>query len=265
MFKEGKHIAYLVLGYGLFQLLCATFFGADMFVSDQLNKTLYFSMLFMISIFSEFAIVILALKGFKNYEYKLLAFALSFSISALITGCLLYTFFAQMNGNLWIYIISFIIVSLPPSIWLLVRIIFDNADVKITEMVKATVHPSEKFEGVQEKVFHLENENGKLLLEVPVRRIICYEANDNYVITYYLNEEEQLKKSMERISLKKIEEILHSEGVEFARVHKSYLINVDYLSDIKGRSQAYRIQLRFFEELIPVSRAFDISTLPRVK
>jgi DNA-binding LytR/AlgR family response regulator len=132
-------------------------------------------------------------------------------------------------------------------------------------MVKATVHPSEKFEGVQEKVFHLENENGKLLLEVPVRRIICYEANDNYVITYYLNEEEQLKKSMERISLKKIEEILHSEGVEFARVHKSYLINVDYLSDIKGRSQAYRIQLRFFEELIPVSRAFDISTLPRVK
>jgi DNA-binding LytR/AlgR family response regulator len=132
-------------------------------------------------------------------------------------------------------------------------------------MVMATVHRSEESEGEQEKVFHLENENGKLLLEVPIKSIICYEANDNYVITYYLNEEGQLKKSMERISLKKIEEILHSEGVEFARVHKSYLINVDYLSDIKGRSQAYRIQLRFFEELIPVSRAFDISALPRVK
>ena len=94
MFKEGKHIAYLVLGYGLFQLLCAAFFGADMFVSDQLNKTLYFTMLFIISIVSEFAIVILALKGFKKYEYQLLAFALSFSISALITGFILYTFFA---------------------------------------------------------------------------------------------------------------------------------------------------------------------------
>jgi hypothetical protein len=265
MFKERRHIVFLVLGYGLFQLLCAVFFGADMFINNQLNKLLYFSMLLMFTIFTESLIVIVALKGFKKYEYQLLSFALSFSISAFITGVSLYIFFAQMNGNLWIYLISFIIVSLPPSIWLLVRIIFDNADVKITEMVSATVHRSEESEGVHEKVFHLENENGKLLLEVPIKRIVCYEANDNYVITYYLNEDEQLKKSMERISLKKIEEILHAEGVEFARVHKSYLINVDFLLEIKGRSQAYRLQLRFFEELIPVSRAFDISTLPRVK
>ena len=52
--------------------------------------------------------------------------------------------------------------------------------------------------------FVLTNENGKVLLDVKTNKIICFEANDNYAVTYYINDKDEVKKSMERISLKKI-------------------------------------------------------------
>ena len=108
----------------------------------------------------------------------------------------------------------------------------------------------------------IENENGKILLDIPIKNIICFEANDNYVVTYYLDREERLKKSMERISLKKIEEIVEGLNVDnFTRVHKSYLINKSFLEEIKGKAQAHKLKLYHLELLIPVSRAYPINKL----
>jgi DNA-binding LytR/AlgR family response regulator len=110
--------------------------------------------------------------------------------------------------------------------------------------------------------FVLENESGKVLLNVFISQIICFEANDNYVITYYMNKQNELKKSMERISLKKIEEILDGLGVSsFSRVHKSYLIHKAYIEEIKGKAQAQKIKLKNLELLVPVSRSFQVATL----
>ena len=97
-------------------------------------------------------------------------------------------------------------------------------------------------------------------MKVPVKQVICFEANDNYVVTYFLDKEGKLKKSMERISLKKIDEILDSIHIDyFSRVHKSYLINHLMIEEIKGKAQAQKIKLKNLEILIPVSRSFDLS------
>ena len=66
--------------------------------------------------------------------------------------------------------------------------------------------------------------------------------------------------SMERISLKRIDEIVDNLGVDhFSRVHKSYLINHLMIEEIKGKAQAQKIKLMNLEILIPVSRTFDLS------
>ena len=110
-----------------------------------------------------------------------------------------------------------------------------------------------------DKVFKLENEAGKVLLEVESKRIICFEANDNYVIAYYLSKDGELVKTLERTSLKKVDEIISGIEPGFQRVHKSYIVNPNFVEKISGRSQAYKLNVSYLESPIPVSRKFDIS------
>jgi hypothetical protein len=107
--------------------------------------------------------------------------------------------------------------------------------------------------------FVLENEQGKVLLDVPLQSIICFEANDNYVTTYYLDEEGTLKKSFERFALKQIEAILANFSLEFLRVHRSYIVNAEKVIKVSGKSQAYKLHVSHFDKEIPVSRSVDVA------
>jgi DNA-binding LytR/AlgR family response regulator len=148
-----------------------------------------------------------------------------------------------------------LITSFLPTLIFLLYLIFIETKEKFSI---ATFGQNDSDDGSQ-KTFRLENTNGKLLLEVEIGKIICFEANDNYVVTYFLRHDDELSKSMERISLKKIEEMIENEGIKFERVHKSYLINPLFFDEVKGRSQAYKIKMKHFKQLIPVSRSYDVS------
>jgi DNA-binding LytR/AlgR family response regulator len=110
-------------------------------------------------------------------------------------------------------------------------------------------------------VFKLENEKGKTLIELEADKIICFESNDNYVIIYYLSEDNKLLKSMERSSLKKIEKILFDMNLYYHRVHKSYIINPLYVEKVFGKAQAHKLKVSYLEFEVPISRSFDITSL----
>ncbi len=81
--------------------------------------------------------------------------------------------------------------------------------------------------------------------------LIYLQASDNYV-ECFLQKPEGLQRHVVRSTLKEMEDQL--THLSFFRVHRSYLVNLDQIEDLVGRSPSYQIQMKHPELLIPVSR-----------
>jgi beta-galactosidase beta subunit len=181
---------------------------------------------------------------------------ISYLFSASISAVLCYVLFDIKPAVFYILLSAFLIPSLFPLISNFLQGLFQETKFQESEGIDKADRNSEDIR------FKIENESGKLLLDLSVHNIICFESNDNYALTYYFDKEGKVKKSMDRISLKRIEELLTELNVEyFFRVHKSYLVNQIYIEAIKGRAQAHKLKLNQMDILIPVSRTFSIDVL----
>lgn len=247
--------------FALLQLSGNAFLDGQQFLNVKLSIGIYFMSLFVVVFVLTYLMMFIAERQSPSNRSLILKI-ITYPLVGACTSIILFFTFRTEDADFAIYSISFLLLSLPLAIWSFLQSMFDEADEKITQMVKARVAAAPMDESnIKEVLFHLENENGKLLLEVPVSRIICYEADDNYVLTHYLEDDGTVKRSMERISLRRIEQLLAEEQIQFLRVHKSYLINPEFVADLKGRSQAYKLQLKDFDQLVPVSRSYDVSRL----
>jgi DNA-binding LytR/AlgR family response regulator len=121
-----------------------------------------------------------------------------------------------------------------------------------------TVSKNEIIGDSQTQHFILENTKGKAVFDLPFESLICFEANDNYINIFFIDSKQQLQKRLERMSMKKVEELLNHSDSSFLRVHKSYVVNKLFIKEIKGKSQAYRILLEHLDFEIPVSRRLQI-------
>lgn len=100
-------------------------------------------------------------------------------------------------------------------------------------------------------------------LNLAIKDLLCFEANDNYTAIYYLRDG-KVKKELYRITLKKIEDQVKGYG-QIIRCHKSYIINVGMVSKVTGNAQGYKLQMTGVEVLIPVSRSFPKSMISNLK
>lgn len=234
-----------------------------------------FSLFFLYSI--SFMLVV-GLNVFFNSLFVKNTFLKSYVFLNYLTSSFLSGVFVSIlvGDSLNVYLVlisSFVIPSLLPTLFVFLSSLFlgnksETKEEDEGEVKELSGHQNEK-EIIQDQIieetnidFVLTNENGKVLLDVKTNKIICFEANDNYAVTYYLNDKDEVKKSMERISLKKIEDILKRiSASSFERVHKSYLINTKYVEEITGKAQAYKLEMSRLQFKIPVSRSFKISVL----
>ncbi|MFN6013380.1 MAG: LytTR family DNA-binding domain-containing protein [Flavobacteriales bacterium] len=264
MTKLIKNRSLISVVFGIYQMLIGLFFGGYVFLQSDVNLWMYLATVFIYIAGVQFIIVTIESRIERSQTVRALFLSASFMLSAVIGGSLSYLTFTARLDHFLIYISSFLISAFLPTVLFLLYFIYQDAEERISDLKKVSLKDSRNDTAdTKQKIFHLENENGKILLEVPVERIIFYEANDNYVITHYMDKNDQPKRSMERASLKKIEELLAREQVSFFRVHKSYLINPDYLDEIKGKAQAYKLQKRQDYEQNQVSRSYYISFLEK--
>jgi len=105
--------------------------------------------------------------------------------------------------------------------------------------------------------FELMNTKGKVSFSVNLPDIVCFEANDNYLTIYYV-ENEKLYKQMERLSMRKAEEMTEALNDVFLRVHKSFLVNRSFITAISGKAQHHKLNVSHMEFEIPVSRRVNI-------
>ena len=260
--------------FAIYQLILVIVFDVVSFFDNSVNSFNFYSFVLII-VFGVHFLTHSIIDNIKaEIGIKRIVNSTSFVVTAFVSSISIWWIF-EGGISIIIYLISsFLIPSLFPAIgYFLISLFKENlAEVEVVNSVTNSMNnsvinkvedvqfvPEKKIEDIQ---FVLENENGKELLNIPMKSILCFEANDNYVVTYYIDKQEKLKKSMERVSLKKIEEIIQTLNVEnFSRVHKSYLINRDEVEEIRGKAQAHKLKLNYLEILVPVSRSFQISIL----
>lgn len=194
----------------------------------------------------------------KNRGLKQLVVFLGFTLSPTLAGLLTFPYLNVDPETFAMFINGFTVISIPFVAFVILWIIYEDIKHKIN-IAGQTV----EIQTEQEPIFKLANDKGKTLVEFNLKEVICFEANDNYVVIYHLNASNEVEKSMQRISLKKIENLIQEIPMEFKRVHKSYLINPTHIDKIDGKAQAYRIQMKHFDKEIPVSRNFKLSDISR--
>lgn len=98
-----------------------------------------------------------------------------------------------------------------------------------------------------------QNQNEELMINSS--DLLFIKAADNYIEVYYL-ERGEVRNSMLRNTLKSVEEIF-TENENIIRCHKSYLVNLQYVNNVSGNAQGYKLHFRFTDIPIPVSRKLN--------
>ncbi len=253
-----KNRSLIAVSYGIYSALIVFFFDSFSFVNPAPASVLgYVSLIGFVSLVEFVLLELVRVQMLNGKNFRGL-FVSSFHISGLVASCCCWLMFHGEESSWFLFITTFLVSALLPAMIVVLYFIFNEAKLKISTK---EILVEEKSEIEYVPLFCLESETGKTLLKLPIDQLICFEANDNYVIIYYFDKSNNVKKMMERFSLKKMEEILSLENTKFERVHKSFLINPSRLIAISGKAQAYKLELQGLESLIPVSRSYSINLL----
>jgi len=86
-------------------------------------------------------------------------------------------------------------------------------------------------------------------LNLNLEDIVYVKAEGNYVEIFLKNG----NKSLKRLTMKSLESILQTH-TNFIKTHRSYLVNMDQIASISGNAQGYKLQLKSYSSIVPVSR-----------
>lgn len=194
-------------------------------------------------------------KKFVRAQLRSVFFCLSFVLPLILSGAIIWFINTDDSNHFILFISTYFVASILPTLIVLLFILFIR--------LKHSPNPHVTFDTPNKKItyFELVNSKRKTTLKIDSNNILYFESNDNYVVSYYLDEDKKLNKSMDRLSLKSVEAMLQDNSIQFKRVHKSYLINPIHIKKVSGRSQAYKIEMLHTDTEIPVSRTFDVSSI----
>lgn len=105
------------------------------------------------------------------------------------------------------------------------------------------------------------NTDGKQRITLDAKNVVYFKSDDNYIDAYTTKEEELISKTF-RATMKSLEATLQSYP-QFVRVHRSFIINLNYCVPFKPSSNKNQITLKYngTEVSIPVSRKYKKNLL----
>ncbi|WP_288438561.1 LytTR family DNA-binding domain-containing protein [uncultured Chryseobacterium sp.] len=99
-------------------------------------------------------------------------------------------------------------------------------------------------------------------LTIDEKDFLCVQSMENYC-TFYFLEENSVKKVLIRISLSNALQQIETDSVK--KCHRSYIVNLRKVKDLKGNAQGYKLILPEIDFEIPVSRSFIPSIIPQLQ
>lgn len=91
---------------------------------------------------------------------------------------------------------------------------------------------------------------------------LCAQSMENYC-TFYFLENNTIKKLLVRISLSNALQQIETSSVK--KCHRSYIVNLGKVKNLKGNAQGYKLILPEIGFEIPVSRSFISSIIPQLQ
>ena len=195
---------------------------------------------FMSIIFADF----LSMKALKRFP-KLKKFSTDFIIALTLISFFNQLFISYLNEQ---------------TVSILKTVLYTLVIGLIPITVELLIDLKSRLIGLEEKNISSDEETVQLIsssnkcFEIIIRNLIYIQSEDNYISIYYLNENSELKSELLRMTLSKSESSL--KGYPFFRCHRSFLINFNYIKEIKSTKNGYFVLLSSAEEKVPVSRRY---------
>jgi len=104
----------------------------------------------------------------------------------------------------------------------------------------------------QPDILKLETSLKKDELSIPVSKLLYAESDGNYVF-FHIHTPKGTKREMARVPMNQVEEQL-SGYAQFFRTHRSFMVNMNYVTSATGNALGYTLKLQHTEKEIPVSR-----------
>ena len=90
--------------------------------------------------------------------------------------------------------------------------------------------------------------------QLDINSLVFAQSQGNY-IELWIKNEIGTKPILKRLKLKDLENELQPFSNIF-RTHRSYILNIDFIENVNGNAQGYKINLKNCKEIIPVSRNY---------
>lgn len=104
------------------------------------------------------------------------------------------------------------------------------------------------------KLISITDENGNLKMAIKPDKLIYVKSAGNYLELFYLNTGE-ITKELIRGSIKEFESKVSKRKI--LRTHRSYIVNLEYLSSFKKTRKGYALMLEHAsDEIIPISSSY---------
>lgn len=126
---------------------------------------------------------------------------------------------------------------------------------KIATSVNDTLQAKSDKSQDKKKEVVLNSENKKEGMTISLDSLIFISSEENYIEVNYL-ENGIAKKNLLRYSLSRIEQD-NTNITEIFRCHKGFVVNKRKIESISGNAAGYKLKLRDYNDLIPVSRQWN--------
>ena len=246
--------------------------NTDLFLNQILNVSTYGLIVILVSLIFSLVLPSIYPKTFNNDHWNVLKTILFFVISVAAIGIIITVYAFHFDNSNRINFFSVLLIIMMRSIILsffpIILIVFY---MERSLNRKNHFHATEINKELrnEKQAVHVDNQVYTFArgtqdeIQIAENNLLYIKAEGNYCMLFF-DINSILKNKLVRSSLKDLEQLLKNSN-RFVRCHKSYIINLNKISNVTGNAKGHTFYLKNNKSQIPVSRNFSRVLIRKIK